>query len=111
MIQCACKIKKAMKRKEAKKKKSQKAWQSRTEQVQSKQKERQQIRQHNVTARKQGGATGANLSKKKIKDGSSAERPRSNPRPGFEGRRNAFLNSPKSSHEGKKQSGATAAKK
>jgi Surfeit locus protein 6 len=97
------KIKKALKRKEAKKKKSTKAWQSRTEQVQSKQSERQQIRQHNVVARKLGGSTAANLSKKKIKDtpkdaSNSSTAGRRNSRPGFEGRRNDFLNSPKMAH-------------
>jgi Surfeit locus protein 6 len=108
------KIKKALKRQDAKKKKSQKAWKSRTEQVQSKQLERQQIRQHNVTARKQGGASGANLSKKKIKE-SAAESSNGSrrSRPGFEGRRNEFLNSPKPSfsNESKKHSAVVAARK
>lgn len=108
------KIKKALKRKEAKKKKSQKAWKSRTDQVQSKQLERQQIRQHNVAARKQGGAAGANLSKKKIKDSATDTKDRSRrSRPGFEGRRNEFLNSPKpsSSNEGKKHGASSSSKK
>jgi Surfeit locus protein 6 len=106
------KIKKALKRKEAKKKKSQKAWKSRTEQVHSKQLERQQIRQHNVTARKQGGAAGANLSKTKIKDSTTDTSDRSRrSRPGFEGRRNEFLNSPKPSNDGKKHGALSASKK
>ena len=92
------KLKKALKHKAAKKAKSQKAWKSRMEQTAAAKDEKQKIRQHNLAARKQGGAVGANLSKKKIvsqdnkKDGSDGGRRLS--RAGFEGRRE-FLNSPK----------------
>ena len=87
------KIKKALKHKAAKKAKSQKAWKTRMEQTQNKKKERQTIRQHNLSARMQGGATGANLSRKKIateepKDGGSKRLSRA----GFEGRKQEFLN-------------------
>lgn len=97
------KLKKALKRKAVKKQKSQKAWKSRMEQTQSQKKERQQIRQHNLDARKQGGQIGANLSKKKIipagerKDEQGKKKPS---RAGFEGRKQDFLNSGSSSKGG-----------
>lgn len=88
------KLRKAIKRKVASKSKSQKAWKARTEQQQQTAKNRQKIRQHNLKARKQGGATGANLSKKEI-DEQPAEGGRRLSRAGFEGRKQDFLNSPK----------------
>lgn len=99
------KLKKALKRKAVKKQKSQKAWKSRMEQTQSQKKERQQIRQHNLEARKQGGQIGANLSKKKIipagerKDEQGKKKPTAS-RAGFEGRKQDFLNSGGSSSKG-----------
>mmetsp|Transcript_59038 Transcript_59038/g.144457 ORF Transcript_59038/g.144457 Transcript_59038/m.144457 type:complete len:519 (-) Transcript_59038:379-1935(-) len=99
------KIKKLMKRKAVSKAKSAKAWKSRMEQTQQKMQERQKIRTHNLSKRKQGGAAGANLSSKRINsnnadgaaDGGSGKekKPRLN-RPGFEGRKLEFLNPKKS---------------
>lgn len=103
-------LKKAIKRKAKKKAKSQKAWESRTEQTQEKMDERQRIRTHNVKQRIKGGATGANLSKKRIKDDAGGandeggdnndkdkkKRPRLGPygkdRAGFEGKKSDFIN-------------------
>jgi DNA excision repair protein ERCC-4 len=93
------KLKKAIKRKAAKKSKSQKAWKSRMEQQQEAAKNRQQIRNHNIQARKQGGAIGANLSKKRIVEQDNASR---QSRAGFEGRKQDFLNSPKEQVASKK---------
>jgi DNA excision repair protein ERCC-4 len=91
------KLKKALKRKAAKKAKSQKAWKARLEQASDKMAERQQIRQHNLSARRKGGRAGANLSKERISNedepGDSSGRRLS--RAGFEGRKQDFLNSPK----------------
>lgn len=90
------KLKKAVKRKEAKKSKSQKAWKVRLEQQSETAKNRQQIRQHNLQTRTQGGSAGANLSKKKIADPAEEEKKgRRGGRAGFEGRKQDFLNSPK----------------
>lgn len=92
------KLKKAIKRQAAKKAKSSKAWKSRMEQTQQKMNERQKIRQHNLTQRKQGGAAGANLSKKKIvtdDDKKKAAGGKRGGRPGFEGRKQEFLNDKK----------------
>ncbi|KAL3939612.1 MAG: hypothetical protein SGARI_001306 [Bacillariaceae sp.] len=94
------KLKKALKRKVAKKQKSTKAWQARMEQTQQKMDERQKIRNHNLNKRKIGGSAGANLSKKRIAtdenaaDGKKAgkEPGRRLSRPGFEGRKQDFLN-------------------
>lgn len=91
------KLKKAVKRQAAKKAKSAKAWKSRMEQTQQKMNDRQKIRQHNLTQRKQGGAAGANLSKKRIvtdEDKKKAAGKRGG-RPGFEGRKQEFLNDKK----------------
>lgn len=90
------KIKKLLKRKATSKAKSAKAWKSRMEQTQQKMQERQKIRNHNLQQRKQGGAAGANLSKKRIvTEGGETKvgdkKPRLN-RPGFEGRKQEFLN-------------------
>merc|ERR1711935_887864 len=60
------KIKKALKRKATKKLKSAKAWKTRTDSTKAKMDERQKIRNHNLSRRKLGGSTGANLSSKKI---------------------------------------------
>lgn len=87
------KLKKALKKKVAKKTKSQKAWKTRMEQTSQKKDERQKIRQHNLSARKKGGATGANLSRKKISEQPDEGKRMS--RAGFEGRKQDFLNSPK----------------
>jgi len=66
-------LKKAIKRKAKKKAKSQEAWKTRMEQTKDKMDERQRIRNHNVKQRALGGAAGANLSKKRIKDDDNAE--------------------------------------
>jgi len=96
-------LKKAIKRKAKKKAKSQEAWKSRMEQTKEKMDERQRIRSHNVKQRALGGAAGANLSKKRIKDDKAEEdntetkkRPRLGPygksRAGFEGKKQDFIN-------------------
>lgn len=91
------KLKKALKRQAAKKTKSAKAWKSRMEQTQQKMDDRQKIRNHNLTKRKQGGAAGANLSKKRIvTDDDKATTVRAG-RAGFEGRKQDFLNKKKTS--------------
>lgn len=92
------KLKKALKRQVAKKAKSAKAWKSRMEQTQQKINDRQKIRQHNLTKRKQGGAAGANLSKKRIvtdDDKNKAAAGKRTGRAGFEGRKQEFLNDKK----------------
>eukprot|EP00429_Kryptoperidinium_foliaceum_P031547 CAMPEP_0176141614 /NCGR_PEP_ID=MMETSP0120_2-20121206/72014_1 /TAXON_ID=160619 /ORGANISM="Kryptoperidinium foliaceum, Strain CCMP 1326" /LENGTH=384 /DNA_ID=CAMNT_0017477761 /DNA_START=35 /DNA_END=1189 /DNA_ORIENTATION=+ len=89
------KLKKALKRKAAKKAKSAKAWKSRMEQTQQKMNERQKIRQHNLTKRKQGGAAGANLSKKRIVTEEDKTAGKRGGRAGFEGRKQEFLNDKK----------------
>jgi hypothetical protein len=101
-------IKRKMKKKLKQKEKSAKAWASRLEHVEDKKKERQQIRTHNLEKRKLGGATGANLSSKKMKneDGDSEDENGGKPkkkgragphsqigRAGFEGKKSEFLNS------------------
>jgi hypothetical protein len=91
------KLKKALKRKVAKKTKSQKAWKSRVEQTSNSKDERQKIRTHNLTARKEGGKIGASLSKKRIVEKEVKEGRLS--RAGFEGRKQEFLNG-KSPKEG-----------
>lgn len=93
------KIKKALKRKATKKAKSQKAWKTRMEQTKSKKDERQKIRQHNLSARMEGGSTGANLSSKKIADNDkeAGDGGKRLSRAGFEGRKQEFLNRPKKS--------------
>ena len=98
-------IKKALKRKAVKKQKSAKAWQTRMEQTKQKMDERQKIRSHNLNKRKLGGSAGANLSKKRIatetdtaatttKD-APGQKGRRLSRPGFEGRKQDFLNKKK----------------
>ncbi len=91
------KLKKALKRQVTKKAKSAKAWKSRMEQGQQKLNERQKIRQHNLTKRKQGGAAGANLSKKRIAtdDDKTKATGKRGGRAGFEGRKQEFLNDKK----------------
>jgi Surfeit locus protein 6/60S ribosome biogenesis protein Rrp14 len=91
------KLKKALKRQVAKKAKSAKAWKSRIDQTQSKIGERQKIREHNLTKRKQGGAAGANLSKKRIVTDDDKAAGKRGGRPGFEGRKQEFLNKKKTS--------------
>ena len=92
-------IKSTLKRKAAKKAKSQKAWQSRTEQQAATSKERQEIRQHNLKSRKQGGKVGANLSRKEIRQHPTSEgntdATNKRSRAGFEGRKREFLNKEK----------------
>jgi DNA excision repair protein ERCC-4 len=92
------KLKKALKRKVAQKEKSQKAWKSRMEQTKEKMDERLAIRSHNLNKRKEGGAAGANLSSKKIKDDAKdgeAKTSRKMSRAGFEGKKQEFLNNKK----------------
>lgn len=88
------KIKKVLKKKVAKKKKSEKAWKSRMEQVQQAQDERQKQRTQNLHARKhkgRGAVGGATATSKD--DRSKAPPPgRRLSRPGFEGRKQEFLN-------------------
>ena len=91
------KLKNKLKRKAAKKNKSQKAWKSRTDQTNQKMKERQKIRVHNLETRKAGGKAGSNLSSKKIaveEDKGNRESRRLS-RPGFEGKKQGFLNDKK----------------
>lgn len=96
------KLRRAVKRREAKRAKSQKAWKTRMEQQSEKAKNRQQIRQHNLQTRKQGGAAGANLSRRKIADAENPEAKKKvgGGRAGFEGRKQGFLNSPKETAAG-----------
>jgi hypothetical protein len=95
------KLKNKLKRKAAKKAKSQKAWKSRMEQTQQKMDDRQKIRTHNLDKRKLGGKAGANLSRKKIVDeedktkGKGKDSSRRLSRPGFEGKKQGFLNEKK----------------
>mmetsp|Transcript_21104 Transcript_21104/g.37965 ORF Transcript_21104/g.37965 Transcript_21104/m.37965 type:complete len:398 (-) Transcript_21104:159-1352(-) len=93
------KIKKALKRKAAKKQKSATAWKNRMEHTKQKMDERQKIRNHNLNKRKMGGSAGANLSKKRIAtEGDAAntkDAKRRLSRPGFEGRKQEFLNKKK----------------
>lgn len=90
------KLKKALKRKAAKKQKSTKAWKSRLDQTKQKMDERQKIRNHNLNKRKQGGSAGANLSKKRIaSEGDDKDGKKKLSRPGFEGRKQGFLNKKK----------------
>jgi hypothetical protein len=113
------KLKQKQKRVIAKKRKSQKQWSSRLEQIHTASMERQQIRNHNLQSRMVGGSIGANLSKKEMKQTNGTKttmkattttngtKTPSNPnhatstttsisttsrRPGFEGRKNHFLN-------------------
>lgn len=91
------KLKKALKRQVAKKTKSAKTWKSRMETTQQKMDERQKIRNHNLTKRKQGGSEGANLSKKRIgtEEDKAGSTTRGHHRAGFEGRKQEFLNEKK----------------
>jgi Surfeit locus protein 6 len=92
------KLKKALKRKVTQKEKSQKAWKSRMEQTKEKMEERLAIRTHNLNKRKEGGAAGANLSSKKIKDDAKdgeEKKSRKMSRAGFEGKKQEFLNNKK----------------
>eukprot|EP00978_Attheya_sp_CCMP212_P013349 scaffold33587_cov52-Attheya_sp.AAC.1 len=110
-------LKKALKHKIKKKAKSAKAWNSRLEQTKDALDERQKIRNHNLDKRKLGGAIGANLSKKRIEaaDGEgdskapASKRSRMGPhsgnsRPGFEGKKQDFINK-------KSKTGDTSTKK
>jgi hypothetical protein len=92
------KLKKVLKRQVTKKAKSQKSWKARTAQQADSQKERQKIRTHNLTARKEGGKTAANLSSKKIAETPADKKEDGGKRlsrAGFEGRKQEFLNSPR----------------
>jgi hypothetical protein len=97
-------LKKALKRKAKKKAASAKAGGARLDQAKDALAKKQQLRSHNLEARKAGGAVGANLSSKKIvekdedgnKDGEKAKRRRMGPHSGH-GNRAGF--------EGKKQGG------
>ena len=100
-------IKKKLKQKAKKKVASAKTWGDRLQQAKDKADKKQQIRSHNVDARKQGGSVGANLSSKRIKGkddddeggdkGGKRRRlgPHSNQgrnRAGFEGKKQGFIN-------------------
>lgn len=92
------KIKNKLKRKAAKKAKSQKAWKSRMDQTQQKMDERQKIRSHNLDKRKEGGKAASNLSSKRIEEESATKSTRESrrlSRPGFEGKKQGFLNGAK----------------
>lgn len=92
------KLKKAIKRKDAVKRKSQKAWKTRMDQQKTTAQNRQEIRTHNIKARKQGGSLGANLSSKKIAKepaSTATDSGRRLSRAGFEGRKQDFLNGSK----------------
>jgi len=104
-------IKKEIKRRAKKKAKSADAWKARMKGTKEKMDERLKIRAHNLDQRKVGGATGANLSSKRIvadkaeeeKDGK--KRPRIGPhagkgRAGFEGKTQDFINSSKTGKQG-----------
>mmetsp|Transcript_789 Transcript_789/g.936 ORF Transcript_789/g.936 Transcript_789/m.936 type:complete len:295 (+) Transcript_789:308-1192(+) len=92
------KIKKTLKRKAVKKQKSAKAWKTRMESTQQKMDERQNIRNHNLNKRKEGGSVAANLSSKRIevegdnKNDKTSKNGRRFSRAGFEGRKQDFLN-------------------
>lgn len=86
------KLRKALKKRDAKKKKSAKAWKSRMEQTKEKMDDRQKVRNHNLSKRKLGGSAGANLSSKKIATEDDGVK---KSRPGFEGRKQGFLNTKK----------------
>ena len=99
-------IKKEMKKRAKKKAASAKTWGDRVEQVKDQKDKRQQIRSHNLDARRQGGSVGANLSSKRIKGaddgedgGEKSKRRRLGPhsdqgrnRAGFEGKKQGFIN-------------------
>jgi hypothetical protein len=92
------KIKKALKHKAAKKQKSQKAWKSRMEQVQKAQDDRQRQRTQNLQARKnkgRGAAPSAAGAAAASASGKKEDAGRRLSRPGFEGRKQTFLNSGK----------------
>ena len=97
-------LKKAIKRKDAAKRKSQKSWKARMDQQSDSAKNRQQIRQHNIKARMQGGTAAANLSNKKIaaETNDAAVKGRRMSRAGFEGRKQEFLNSPAKGNDKKR---------
>jgi hypothetical protein len=80
------------------------------DQTQMKMDERQKIRNHNLQKRKLGGSVGANLSKKRIVDEGGEGKNKSKDgtnrrlsRPGFEGRKQDFLNNKKKVSTGKHQ--------
>lgn len=97
-------IKKEMKKRAKKKAASAKTWGDRVDQVKEQKDKRQQIRSHNLDARKQGGSLAANLSSKRIKGADDDEekndkgkRRRLGPhsernRAGFEGKKQGFIN-------------------
>lgn len=92
-------IKRAMRQKARKKAKSAKAWSDRSHQSRNASVERQRIRDGNLDRRKKGGATGANLSRKRIVDEDAdggKKRRRAGPhadktRAGFEGKKKGFI--------------------
>ena len=86
------KLKRELKRKLAKKQKSAKAWKSRLDQKKETMEQRLKIRKHNVETRKLGGEAGANLSKKRIATEEENDMTRRRSRPGFEGKKQEFLN-------------------
>eukprot|EP00985_Skeletonema_marinoi_P023449 scaffold15674_cov148-Skeletonema_marinoi.AAC.3 len=100
-------IKKEMKKRAKKKAASAKTWGDRVDSVKEQKDKRQQIRSHNLDARRQGGALGANLSSKRIKEDDDdkdkgdkgSKRKRQGPhsdqgrnRAGFEGKKQGFIN-------------------
>lgn len=110
-------IKKEMKKRAKKKAASAKTWGDRVEQVNEQKDKRQQIRSHNLDARRQGGALGANLSSKRIKGadddedgGAKSKRRRQGPhsdqgrnRAGFEGKKQGFINGDSAGDKGKRK--------
>lgn len=67
------------------------------DQTQQKMDERQKIRSHNLNKRKQGGMEGSNLSRKRIEEEptKNTRETRRLSRPGFEGKKQGFLNKAK----------------
>jgi hypothetical protein len=103
------KLKKALKRKEVQKAKSSKAWKTRVAQTKSKMDERQNIRKHNLQQRTVGGATGANLSSKKIVNADAGKGDGKGKEVGAKGRKNQYTSggsgggAGRAGFEGKKQ--------
>jgi len=107
------KIKKVIKQKIAKKEKSAKAWKNRMQQTKQKMDDRQKMRSHNLDKRRQGGAVGANLSKKRIveeptKEAGNGENSTRKSRAGFEGKKTGFLNSKPGSSGKSPKSGSSS---
>ncbi|KAL9186350.1 hypothetical protein ACHAXT_005588 [Thalassiosira profunda] len=105
-------LKKGIKRRAKKKAASAKAWGARVDTAREATDKKQRIRTHNLSQRKLGGAAGANLSGKRIKEAEGEDgekegkkRRRMGPhagegRAGFEGKRGGFINGEGSGSKG-----------